>query len=158
MLSPSFLLEQDIHRRKYYPYIYYCTDCRRSYLEKELQEKCRFCQGKIELTQGGKKYVYFCKNCDKRIQDDEPKMACPTCRNHVQTLFRWDMLDRREKRRIMIARFLKSFSRGRRKKTKAIKIEKKVEKFVARPIAIPHMAINEKIKGEELPTDEIGRN
>ena len=154
MLAPSFLLEQDIHRRRRYPYIYYCPSCGRGCLEKEVQEKCRFCGGDLLLTQGGKKYIYFCQHCDKRIEEDEPRMACGTCGNKINTIYRWDMLDRKEKRRIKLARMMKSFSGSigkigsRKQKDTAAENQAMGKKQIIKEQ-------NEKIKGEELPSDEI---
>lgn len=155
-LAHGELLEKEVHRRKHYPFIYYCPACNRSYLAKTREEACKFCDGPVKLVTGGKRYIYFCETCDTRIESDEPKMACATCGKRVLTLYRWDMLDKRERKRIKIARFLKSLSA-------ALPRLPMKGKIAAPKIAIPKIAgpkITEikkwqHYKGEELPSDEI---
>lgn len=106
-LAAGFMLEQEIHRRKNYPYIYFCPNCTRSFLSREKQDACKFCSGPVRLMTGGKKYVYFCPSCDARTESNDPKNACSTCGKRILTLYRWDMLQKGERRGIKAARLKK---------------------------------------------------
>jgi len=148
-LATSSLLEPYLHNKKTYPYIYYCPNCVRSYFSKAKEEACKFCTGPVKLVTGGKRYIYFCENCDTRIESDEPKMACGTCGRHILTLYRWDMLEKKEKRRIKFARMLRNFSAIRKAKVKEMKGK-------SDPVVItkgPKIPKKKKTRGkEELPT------
>jgi DNA-directed RNA polymerase subunit RPC12/RpoP len=153
MSSREGVMPREMHRRKHYPYIYYCSSCVRAYLAKEREGICKFCQGPVRMLTGGKRYIYFCEHCDLRIESDEPKMACETCGNRIMTLYRWDMLDMKEKRRIKLARFFNSFSSIRPKpriKEQKIKIEDIFEVEELKKEIRAKKADNR--KGEEMPS------
>ncbi len=148
-LAASFMLEQDVHRRKNYPYIYFCPICIRSYLSKEKQDTCKFCAGSARLVTGGKMYVYFCPSCDARTESDVPKSMCGTCGKKILTLYRWDMLQKRERRRIKAARFFGSLNAMKPKISIKLHSYTKTEK----PVIMRKIEQEDKRKGEELPSN-----
>ncbi len=149
-VAPSYAFDEQMHNRRRYPYIYYCSGCVRSYFSKAKEESCKFCTGPIKLVTGGKRYIYFCENCDTRIESDEPKVACSTCGRRILTLYRWDMLNKKEKRRIKFARLLKHFYSIRPR------VKVKEMKGKSDPVALAKgpKVRKKKARGrEELPTN-----
>lgn len=158
LLAPSTLLEHDVHRRKHYPYVYFCPACNRSFLAKEPQDSCRLCPNPVRLVTGGKMYVYFCGNCGSRIESDEPKKACETCGARTRTLYRWDALSTSEKKKIKFAKMIRAVSGNLPKlnlRERAMKIRQEEGKKQAAGRKKDAREENKKIKGEELPTEMI---
>jgi DNA-directed RNA polymerase subunit RPC12/RpoP len=145
-------MQRESFRQKHYPYIYYCANCVRAYLARDKEDVCKFCQGPVMILTGGKRYIYFCERCDRRIESDEPIMACESCGNKIMTLYRWDMLASKEKRRIQIAKFLNSFSSARTRASNEKKTEIMIDKPRQLKVMVPTKKKYEKIKGEELPS------
>jgi len=141
----SRLMEFEMHRRQHYGLLYFCPSCNRSFLAKDDQGKCIFCQGAVKLVTGASNYIYFCESCDARIESDEPRLTCHACGGKLLTIYKWNMLRPSEKRGIRISRLVRSLHAP----------DVKIPKIPLPKLRVSASKKEEDFHGEELPSNEL---